>query len=302
MKYTKVKDVKEIKKDKRKNKTIVKEMGNIITVRYMSKQNKQTIQLLPGKEQYIRISDGTVHDITHSETRKDNIKSVRATVAKLREIINTNCVDAKKVKWLTLTYADNMTDQHQLARDFKKFIRKFRHDYPEVEYIAVAEPQARGAWHMHVIIIFPHAAPYIPNDTIWHDYWEDKGFTKTKAVDKNCDNLGAYFSVYLTDLKLEDMPEDAEVDKPELVERIIDGEKKSVVKGGRLHMYPVGFNFYRCSRGIKRPEQKRMSLQQADELTKNYNEVYSNAYILEDEKTGYNFVVYDREFNKIRPK
>ncbi|MDU4936625.1 MAG: hypothetical protein E6X43_15080, partial [Peptostreptococcaceae bacterium] len=30
-------------------------------------------------------------------------------------------------------------------------------------------------------------------------------------------------------------------------------EKKSILKGARLHMYPPKFNLYRCSRGIKKP-------------------------------------------------
>lgn len=32
------------------------------------------------------------------------------------------------------------------------------------------------------------------------------------------------------------------------------GQSKAVIKGARLNLYPPGFNLYRCSRGIKRPE------------------------------------------------
>lgn len=299
MKYKKLDDLTDIKKDNR-IKTTVKDMGNVVSVRYVSRVSKKTIRVLPGREQYIRLKDGSVHDIKHAETRKDNIKSVRETIGRLREIINTNCTDANKIRWLTLTYAENMTDPKRLAADFKKFIRKIRDDYPSIEYIAVAEPQGRGAWHMHVILIFPHRAPFIDNSDVQKKYWSDNGFTKTKAVDKNCDNLGAYFSAYLADMKVEDMPENAVVDEPVVVERVVDGEKKSIIKGGRLHMYPAGFNFYRCSRGIKRPEPKKMTLAQADEYVKGFTEVYSTAYVLEDEESGFNFIVYDRQYNKKR--
>jgi hypothetical protein len=33
----------------------------------------------------------------------------------------------------------------------------------------------------------------------------------------------------------------------------IDGVSKSIIKGGRLHMYPPKFNLYRASRGVKKP-------------------------------------------------
>jgi hypothetical protein len=300
MDYKKIEDTTKIEKNKYRLKAKVKEMGNVISIRHVSTRPGATIRILPGGEQYVKLSDGSVHDIKHAETRKDNIKSVRETIGRLRDIINTNCVDPNSVKWLTLTYADNMTDTERLAKDFKDFIRKLRADYKGFEYIAVAEPQGRGAWHMHVILIFDKKAPFIDNETIWKKYWRERGFTKTKAVDKNCDNLGAYFSVYLTDIKLEDIPENTEIEDPEVIQRTIDGEKKNVVKGGRLHMYPTGFNFYRCSRGIKKPEVSEMTLAEAEELTKDYAEVYSTAYTLEDEKSGYNLVVYEKQFNKVR--
>jgi len=39
------------------------------------------------------------------------------------------------------------------------------------------------------------------------------------------------------------------------IEVLEDGKKvsKSVLKGGRLHLYPPKFNLYRCSKGIKKP-------------------------------------------------
>lgn len=31
-------------------------------------------------------------------------------------------------------------------------------------------------------------------------------------------------------------------------------KRKAIIKGARLKLYPTGFNLYRCSRGVKRPE------------------------------------------------
>ena len=43
-----------------------------------------------------------------------------------------------------------------------------------------------------------------------------------------------------------------------IISRLVQGEKcdKYVVKGARLNLYPVGFNIYKCSRGVKKPEKR----------------------------------------------
>ena len=53
----------------------VTEMGNVIEVQYMSRRNsKQTIQMLPGGEEFVVCATGEVKEVTHHETRKDNKK------------------------------------------------------------------------------------------------------------------------------------------------------------------------------------------------------------------------------------
>ena len=42
--------------------------------------------------------------------------------------------------------------------------------------------------------------------------------------------------------------------------------KKAVIKGARLHLYPSGFNLYRCSRGVKRPEVLHMTEGEAQQI------------------------------------
>ena len=86
--------------------------------------------------------------------------------------------------------------------DFKHFIQRLRSHYwnRRIEYIAVAEPQRSGAWHMHVILIFSKTAPFIPNTKLREKYWR-KGFVDIQKIDENCDNLGAYFSAYLANIE-----------------------------------------------------------------------------------------------------
>jgi hypothetical protein len=63
------------------------------------------------------------------------------------------------------------------------------------------------------------------------------GGVNIKRLDSS-DNIGAYLSAYLSNL-----PTDSKTET-----------EKSYIKGARLHLYPPGMNFYRCSRGIKKPE------------------------------------------------
>ena len=181
---------------------------------------------------------------------------------KFTSLINTNCSDDKKLKWITFTYAENMTDTKQLYKDFDKFWKRFKYyseknNLPIPEYISVAEPQGRGAWHLHIIFIYPCKAPFIDNNKVLYPMWSH-GYTKVKAV-HGVDNLGAYFSAYLADIPLDEYERDAddsatyEIKSAVVVEDDGHDTEKKFVKGARLKFYPAGMNIYRTSRGIKQP-------------------------------------------------
>jgi len=188
----------------------VTEMGNIIEVQYMSRRNtKATIQMLPGGNEYIELSSGEIKEVIHHETRADLKKSLARTFANARGIINTNITDVNKVRWITLTYAENMQDTVQLYDDFKKFNMRFQtfcknNNYGKAEYIVMMEPQGRGAWHCHLLYIFLELvkAPYIENKTL-RDIW-GHGFVKIKKLD-NVDNVGAYLTAYLGDMDITEL-------------------------------------------------------------------------------------------------
>ena len=191
------------------------ECGNVTEVTALSWIPKATIQRLD-KEHYIvlsedakveRLEDTIIHTYNHNEKKIDNLHSVRQSIARMRRVVNTNCVNSEVVRWVTLTYAENMTDVKRLYDDFKKFNMRFRYylknnyDGLTYEYIAVPEPQGRGAWHMHIIMIFNRKPPYIDNNEVVYKQW-GFGFTSFQAVD-NCDNFGAYLSAYLSDIPVD---------------------------------------------------------------------------------------------------
>ena len=207
-----------------------------------------------------------IKEFKHTSKRTDNINSIACSMQKLRNIINYNVTDPQKVTWLTLTYAECMRDYHRLYDDFRKFNMRLRyycakHSLPHYEYIAVCEPQARGAWHMHVILVWcSDKAPFIANETI-AKIWGN-GFTKTTAVKGNIDSLGYYLSAYLTDLPLDEALET----NADFSNGVKTKNDKQYAKAARLHLYPSGINFYRCSKGIKRPKPCYLSKYEADQM------------------------------------
>lgn len=285
----------------------VTEAGNIVKVTLSSHHNlKQTIQLLEGGDEYIVISSGEVKEVEHKETRAQNMASVRTTFQKLSMLINANTSDPTKCRFVTLTYAENMQDTRQLYTDFVLFVKRFRYfceqqKYGKVEYIAVVEPQQRGAWHLHVILIFKRKAPFIANDTL-KDLW-GLGFVHVRSID-NVDNVGAYLCAYLTDLELPDCDsKDMELleNAFTITEHEVDGKKKRFIKGGRLHLYPAGMNIYRCSRGVKRPIVRKMKLGEAEKLTGDMVKTYEKTVELSNPEADFETTIYTQYFNKIRP-
>lgn len=247
----------------------VKEMGNIIEVMYQEKRNNFNVIKKLNANEYIDTRTGEVKEFIHIENRAQAINDVRKSLSRLRDYINTNVTDISKCKWVTLTYKENMTDTKKLYDDFKRFNMKLRYYLSKqnykYEYIVAMEPQGRGAWHAHILMIFDCKAPYIDNNDVMASIW-GHGFTSTKDLDGSIDNLGAYLTAYLGDMELKEGIDTIglnnifdkhgkckyQVSEVEINE---DGRNisKAFIKGLRMALYPPKFNIYRCSRGIKKP-------------------------------------------------
>lgn len=288
------------------------EMGNVIELQYMSRRNgKQTIQMLKGGEQYIDLGTGEIKDVVHHNTRADQYKSLYRTFRNVRAIINSNVTDVKKVKWITLTYAENMQDTKRLYEDFKKFNQRFQYyikrlGYNKVEYIVMCEPQGRGAWHCHLLYIFDTIAPFIPNNEL-ERLW-GHGFTKTKKLD-DVDNVGAYLTAYLGDMEVQQALDDNAdefqrcVDGNATIKSIeIDGDKKYYIKGARLSLYPANFNMYRCSRGIKRPVEYMDYLENAEKKVSAGTLTYEKTVEIIDLDNDFQTVINSRQYNMVKKK
>lgn len=230
----------------------VKEMGNQIQLSH--------IKSVPLEMPIIKISDthymikktGEIREYRKTKTRDENIKSLKRTFKNLQELINTNFYGLPNEKFITLTYAKHQRDTKELLNDFKIWIKSIRRRYGKLDYINVVEPQESGSWHCHVLVKFYE----LPNNYIdyneFRSYWKHGSFVNVRSLENNT-NVGLYLSAYLTDIEVNDTTlMDMELDDV-IVEKQVDNQSKSFIKGGRLKYYPTGMKLYRKSQGIKKP-------------------------------------------------
>lgn len=276
-----------------------KETGNVSEILFSEHRNSTIkIKKLSALE-YMKIDTGEVFEFAHIENRADDKNSVRQSLQRLRDYLNTNITDTSHCRWVTLTYAENMTDIKRLYDDFKNFNKRMRRKYGQYEYIVACEPQGRGAWHMHVVMLFEDKAPFIPCDelaAVW-----GQGFCKVKKLE-DVDNVGAYLTAYLGDMEMTDTTEkfpDGVVKTVEFEENGIKKTKK-YIKGARLCLYPPQFNLYRCSKGIKKPNVEVISSKKAEKKVSSAKLTFERTIEVSDNSKGFKNVLNYRYYNTKR--
>ena len=230
--------------------TVIK-AGHIIDITYSEKQNQKARIKKLNKDEYLHCGTGEIKQFEHQSNRDGNIAEVRESVKNLRHLINNNFAGKPNELFITLTYKENMTDTKRLYEDSKKYMMKLRYEYKDIsniDYISVVEPQLRGAWHIHQLVRFNDISNIFIENGKLAEIWGN-GFVTVKSL-KQVDNIGAYLSAYLTNIK--------------------NGETK---KGAKLYLYPTGLNIYRCSRGIQKPQKQKKRF---DEIEKEVGSTIPN--------------------------
>jgi len=266
----------------------VTKMKHIIEVQYMEKRNSECKIQKIDKDRYIDKDTGEIHEFNHIENREGSLNSLRKTFKRLRYLINNNFEGCANELHVTLTYAENMTDTIRLMKDVEKFVKRLRYEYKDItsiDYLNVVEPQGRGAWHCHMLMRFNDVkSVYIKNEKL-RELW-GHGFVTIKSL-KDVDNIGAYLSAYLTDveLDLEDKEQilSAITHEQEVMTKVVDGQEKKFIKGGRLHMYPPGMNLYRKSQGIKAPKRENMRYNYAKKIVGSAQPHYEKTYHIDND-------------------
>lgn len=231
------------------------------------------------RNEMLNVITGEIIECKTSDTRDDNIVSLRKTISRLRDLINCNFFGADNELFITMTYHENMTDYKRLYKDFDRFYKRLKYRFKDIEfcYISVVEPQQRGAWHIHLLLKALNKDHLFIDNSLIADLW-GYGFCKTQRL-RGVDNVGAYLSSYLTDLFDE------------------NGRKN---KGARLYLYPAGINIYRCSRNCKRPVEEVVCY---DDLVdyRDYK-TYEVVYEIYDDSGRCCNVVKKEFYNLRRPK
>lgn len=94
-------------------------------------------------------------------------------------------------KFVTFTFAENISDLKTANAHWKAFMRKMRDKYGKFKYMAVIEFQKRGAVHYHCI----WDLPYLKKSSL-AEIWGN-GFVKINRIE-HVDNVGAYIVKYMT--------------------------------------------------------------------------------------------------------
>lgn len=131
--------------------------------------------------------------IDHDEEQSDEPKeksdfAIKRTRRHIRRLINAN---PSLDKFVTLTFAENITDLSAANKEFNKFIKRVSRRHTEFQYLAVPEFQKRGAIHYHLVC----SLPYISNSQL-RELWEH-GFVNIKKIE-GVENVGAYLMKYLS--------------------------------------------------------------------------------------------------------
>lgn len=284
----------------------LKKTGNIYEVRYMTRKPQISIKKLD-KHCFVDLQTGEVKEFKHATHRVDNLTSVKQSLKNLRDYINANVTDPKKSLFITLTYAENMTDGEQLYQDFRKFNMRLsyyikQHHFPSYEYLLAIEPQARGSLHAHLLLIFKKRAPYLPNNDM-AQLW-GHGFIKISAFD-NVDNIGAYLSAYLSDMELDDSLNSSNTYSNgfKLVTDVDSNgntRNKAIIKGTRLKLYPKGFRLFRKSKGIITPTVKECTYAEAMKEIGDSIPTYEKTIKLVDENEKVCNIINYRHYNTKR--
>lgn len=239
------------------------EMSVVENLPFGLKQSKRI-----SKTEYLNTKTGEICKYKKSADTKS--RNLNRTFTKLKQLINNNFTCKNSELHITLTYNYNV-DYHKIPADFKHFRYKLKYQYPNLEYIAIYEPQHTGRWHIHILLKDKREKNlFIPFQQIQH-FWEHGRIHVNKI--RGNDNIGVYFTAMLSNL---DILEDNSISK--------SCSQKYILKKGRLAYYPKDFKIYSVSKGIKRPEKKKLPYSEAMQLIEDQPIVYDQSYeiLLED--------------------
>lgn len=140
------------------------------------------------------IKNNLIERNNENSRRNDNLYYSRLKINRL-VLANTNW-EVCAPRFVTFTFAKNITDLKEANIYWQSFTRKFRQRFGNIKYLGVVEFQKRGAVHYHVL--FFDLKYTVGIKEIIKDMW-GQGFIKFKSARKieKIEHLGLYLAKYL---------------------------------------------------------------------------------------------------------
>lgn len=153
-----------------------------------------------GKGYQARNPDGRASEASEEDKEVNREKVLSRAKKTVRRLINANIGQYGNdftAKFVTLTFAEHITDVTMANYEFTKFIQRlnyelFKSKKANVRYVGVIEFTKTGRVHYHVVFF---NIPYVKADKI-AKIWGN-GFIKINKIE-NVDNVGAYVCKYMT--------------------------------------------------------------------------------------------------------
>jgi hypothetical protein len=95
---------------------------------------------------------GVQHDKEKVTRDQMDPETLAAAISRARKTVRVKTASIAADHMVTLTYRENMTDHERLWKNFKYLMKLLRQEGWEGHYVAVAERQKRGAWHLHIAV------------------------------------------------------------------------------------------------------------------------------------------------------
>lgn len=133
-------------------------------------------------------------EISEDQKTANRKKTASRAKREIRRIVNSNEEnnDGNTVKFVTFTFAENITDFRSANYEWKKFRQRLEDRLKiKLKYLTVVEFQKRGAIHYHCVFF---NMPYVDQKTLF-SIW-GQGFGKVNKIEE-VNNIGAYVCKYI---------------------------------------------------------------------------------------------------------
>lgn len=146
-------------------------------------------------------NDKVINKKVNNSFKKIASKNINRSKFECQRLAKCNSKDW--CTFITLTFADNITDISKANNEYKKFIYKIKRVFKEFKCLCVPEFQKRGAVHFHLltnISVDNEILIYKQNDNkkFFHIKYWNNGFDSVEDVKGNMKKIIGYISKYMT--------------------------------------------------------------------------------------------------------